>query len=95
MPFNQTEFGKRVKEMRMIRKMTQEELASVLKVDKQQISRIERGVRACSIDLLLELSHHLNVSTDYLLMGKEPAREKNREQLLELAAQLSIIAKDL
>ena len=36
-------------------------------MEKQHISRIERGVTACSIDLLPVLSVTLQVSTDYLL----------------------------
>ena len=34
---------------------------------KQHVSRMENGERSCSIDLLIELSCILHVSTDYLL----------------------------
>lgn len=95
MYFDPKEFGKRLKEIRVIRGMTQEELAELVEVNKQHISRLECGTRTCSIDLLVELSCHLQVSTDYLLIGKEPAREKNREKLLEMISELSTIAKDM
>lgn len=95
MYFDQKEFGKRLRETRLIRGMTQEELAEILNVNKQHISRMERGVTACSIDLLIELSCHLQVSTDYLLMGKEPDTGRQKEQLLEVITKLSAVARSL
>ena len=56
MYFNQIEFGRRLQELRKMNRITQEELAVKVGVDKLHISRMERGVAACSIDLLLELS---------------------------------------
>ena len=56
MYFNQVEFGRRLQELRKMNRITQEELAVKVGVDKLHISRMERGVAACSIDLLLELS---------------------------------------
>lgn len=95
MYFNQVEFGRRVAELRKINGMTQEELAEKLGVEKLHISRMERGVVACSIDLLLEMSATLAVSTDYLLTGKNPGREITRMQLVSVISQLSIIAQSL
>ena len=93
--FDQKELGKRLRETRLIRGMTQEELAEILNVNKQHISRMERGVTACSIDLLVELSCHLQISTDYLLMGKEPDTGRQKEEILEVIAKLSTIVKTL
>ena len=95
MYFDQKEFGKRLKETRLIRGMTQEELAELLNINKQHVSRMERGVTACSIDLLIELSCHLQVSTDYLLMGKEPNTGGQKEQILEVISTLSAVARNL
>ena len=95
MYFDQKEFGKRLKEIRLIRGMTQEELAEMLNINKQHVSRMERGVTACSIDLLIELSCHLQISTDYLLMGKDPDTGKQKEQILEVIKKLSSIAMSL
>ena len=88
MYFNQVEFGKRLQECRKLQKMTQEELTEQIGVEKQHISRIERGVSACSIDLLPMLSATLCVSTDYLLMGKSIDKEMTRTQLLSVISQL-------
>ncbi len=95
MYFNQTEFGARVKECRKRMEMTQEELAELIGVDKNHVSRIERGAKACSIDLLVLLSETLRVSTDYLLTGKSIDREMTRTQVLSVISQLSLIAQNL
>ena len=95
MYFNQMEFGKRLQECRKMQKLTQEELAELVGVEKQHISRIERGVAACSIDLLPVLSVTLQVSTDYLLMGKSIDKELIRTQLLSVISQLTLIAQEL
>lgn len=60
----------------------------------QHISRMERGVEACSIDLLVEISCVLRVSTDYLLMGKEPNREITRNELYSVILQLKILWRE-
>ena len=78
-----------------MQKMTQEQLASLVGVEKQHISRIERGVTACSIDLLPALSVTLKVSTDYLLMGKSIDKELTRTLLLSVISQLTLITQGL
>ena len=95
MCFNQVEFGQRLQECRKLQKMTQEELASLVGVEKQHINRIERGVAACSIDLHPVLSVTLKVSTDYLLMGKSIDKELTRTQLLSVISQLTLITQRL
>ena len=95
MYFNQIEFGQRVQESRKFAGMTQEELAERLGIDKNHVSRIERGAKACSIDILVELSGILKVSTDYLLTGKSIDREMTRTQVLSVISQLSLIAQNL
>ena len=95
MYFRPAEFGKRVQELRKINGLTQEELAAKIGVDKLHISRMERGVAACSIDLLLDLASTLRVSTDYLLTGKNPEKEITRTQLISVISQLSLIAQSL
>ena len=95
MYFNQVEFGKRLQEFRKLQKMTQEEMAELVGVEKQHISRIERGVAACSIDLLPTLSVTLQGSTDYLLIGKSIDKELTRTQLLSVISQLTLITQGL
>ena len=90
MYFDAKEFGKRLHDVRTSRGITQEELAS-----KQYVSRMENGERSCSIDLLIELSCILHVSTDYLLMGSEPSKEEVKNDLLSIISELSTIVKKI
>jgi hypothetical protein len=56
---------------------------------------MENGERSCSIDLLIELSRTLHVSTDYLLMGSEASKEEVKNDLLSIISELSTIAKKI
>ena len=56
---------------------------------------MENGERSCSIDLLIELSCILHISTDYLLMGSEPSKEGIKNDLLSIISELSRIAKKI
>lgn len=52
--------------------MKQIDLATKLGYSSErQLQRIEEGGSACNNDKIMELSQILNVSTDYLLFGKE------------------------
>ena len=83
MYFDAKEFGKRLHDVRTSRGITQEELAVRLGLaSKQHVSRMENGERSCSIDLLIELSCILHVSTDYLLMGSEPSKYQSQTPAL-------------
>ena len=96
MYFDAKEFGKRLHDIRTSRGITQEELAVRLGLaSKQHVSRMENGERSCSIDLLIELSCILHVSTDYLLMGSEPSKEEVKNDLLSIISELSTIAKKI
>ena len=95
MYFDQTEFGKRLHDIRTLRGLTQEALAEKVSVEKQHISRMERGVNACSIDLLVELSCVLGVSTDYLLTGKDSQKERIKNILMDIIAKLMELLKML
>ena len=96
MYFDAKEFGKRLRNARISRGIMQEELAVCLRLaSKQHISRMENGERSCSVDLLVELSCILHVSTDYLLMGNEPGKEKIKNELLDIISELTMVAKKI
>lgn len=90
MEFRRDEFGRRVKQARADRHLTQAQLAEILGIEWQQLSRIERGISGCSNELLVPLSEVLNVSTDFLLKGIESDSELLRRQISILMDQLSI-----
>ena len=86
MYFNQVEFGQRIRELRKIQGKTQEELAAEMNVSYDHLKKIEMGLRACSLDLLVEFSTYFDVSADYLLTGKdyESIRAKVRLEAVRL-----------
>ena len=66
-------FGAKLRALRRARHMTQTDLALQLAPYTQaHISQLERGISAPSIELVLDLAHCFNVSTDYLLLDSIP-----------------------
>lgn len=65
------EIGKRIQARRKQQGLTQEQLADRMNVSIQMVSNLERGNKAIKIDNLVNLSRILDVSTDYILTGKE------------------------
>lgn len=92
--FDPCGFGKRLQSARKALGITQEELAERLHVDRNHITRMERGIRVCSIDLLVEISVALEVSTDYLLSGVIP-NTTTKQSLLIAIEELNKIAQSL
>ena len=67
--------GNRISSLRKNSKMSQEELADLLYVTRQALSKWENGTSIPSIDSLLEVSKIFNVSFDYLLCLNEEVGE--------------------
>jgi len=66
-----TTFGKRLRQIRKERKMTQEEFAKMLGTSKQILSRYEREDRSPRIEVVRKYAEALKVSADYLLGDEE------------------------
>lgn len=60
-------FGQRLQSLRKEKKENQETLAEFLGVKKAQVSEMERGNNGTSLERLVMLCEHYNVSADYLL----------------------------
>ena len=95
MEFNQKLFGQRIQEARMTRGITQEEFAEEIDVSPSYYQKLERGVRTCSLDILVSIAEHLNVSTDYLLTGKRSSTKEIKKALMESSRLLQDLANDL
>ena len=65
----------------------------MLNVESHYVSRIERGMSSCSIEVIIVLSKVLGVSIDYLVVGKEYNSVK--EQLEAVINQLEKIRMDI
>ena len=57
----------RLKELRKLRKMTQQRLAIELNMNQNTISRYESGEREADYQTLIRFTDFFNVSIDYLL----------------------------
>ncbi len=87
MYFNAKDFGKRLQLARKTRGLTQQELADRVSVERKHISHLECGERCCSIDLLVDFSEVLGISTDYLLKGGRPDHAAELDSIIgQLAA---------
>ena len=60
-----------IRQLRLAKGLTQEELAKMVDVTGSQISQIESGKRKPSFETLLKLGEALDCSSAYLLMGEK------------------------
>ena len=63
-------FGQRLKEFRKVKKITQEELATLLKIATPNISDYENGKTTPSIQSLQIIGNTYNLNLDWLLKGQ-------------------------
>ena len=78
-------FGNIIKKLRLDKNMTQEQLAEVLSISAQAVSRWETNIALPDISLLPILANFFDVTTDFLLDVDTSKREKEIELLLEAA----------
>ncbi len=63
------DMGKRIRQKRMSRSMTQEQLAEVTGLSVPYIGMIERGDRTPSLETFIQIADELNATADELLCG--------------------------
>lgn len=67
------EIGSQLKQLRESKKMTQKEVAEILNVTPQTISKWERNKSYPDLDTLVKLSNYFQVSTDQILGKGKPS----------------------
>ena len=67
MAVDSIEIGKRIKQYRLEKQLSQEELGARIGVTRKHLSKIELGNRAPTLDLLILIANALEVSADDLL----------------------------
>ena len=98
------EIGKRIKEIRLKRNMTQDSFAEEAGIcSGQQVSNIERGVCGVSVIKLKDICRVLEIDSDYLLFGITPDNaetelskylsQMNEEQLKYVIETVKLYAK--
>ena len=65
----QLQIGQRIQKLRIDKKIAAVDLAAVLDIQSNQMSRIENGRANCTVPQLYVISQILGCSVDYLLFG--------------------------
>lgn len=75
-------FGDNLKQLRTERKLSQTELANLVKVHPTHVSRYERGQANPTVDVVRKIAEALNVSSDQLIYGDadQMAKDKIRDK---------------
>ena len=91
---DQIKIGKFIAELRKEKNMTQEELASILGISKNAVSKWERGICLMDMSLLKPLSNALDVSINEILAGEHIKSEdfinKSDETIVKLAELIDL-----
>lgn len=93
MRFNRMAYGARIKQLRINKGLTQEQLAEKMHVTATYVVKIENSQRTGSIELAVELADCFGVSLDHLLLGREYSDKKQAFQTV--IAFLSELEADL
>ena len=68
---NMNNFSKNLKELRIEKGLSQQELAQIFNVTQSTVAKWESGDREPNFSILIELSNYFNISTDILLGIKD------------------------
>lgn len=85
-----TEFGKKLKALRRIKRMTQEELAAEMGISKTSVVNYESGARKIPLELIIKFAEFFNASLDELIGLNITNRDKehiifsNNPRMIEL-----------
>lgn len=75
--------GSRIKAERKGRGISQEKLAEAVSVTPHYIYEIERGMKAMSLETLINITDTLEISADYLLFGNRRSEAVPLSELLQ------------
>lgn len=82
------EIGERVRLSRTSLGLSRDKLAELLGISTLFLGYIECGQRGMSINTLHNLCNALNVSADYILLGKNPATDEALKNVLDAISGL-------
>lgn len=82
--------GENLKKQRKLRGLTQEQLADILGVSFQSVSKWERGEAYPDIELLPTIAEYFGITTDELMGMKEIRDNSEADKILEIARENSI-----
>ncbi|MDR1766758.1 MAG: helix-turn-helix domain-containing protein [Lachnospiraceae bacterium] len=85
-------FGRHIKLARKAKGYSVEQLAEKLDISAKHIWQIERGRRACSVQLLVAFCNELTISSEYILSGNidsHVSEDVSREEFYDTYLSLS------
>lgn len=80
---NNKEIGKRIRSVRMMNNLTQDNLGDMLGITGQAIQKMEAGENMITVNSLMILCEKLDVTPDYILFDK-PKTERDVELSFEI-----------
>jgi transcriptional regulator with XRE-family HTH domain len=90
-------FGDNLKRLRTERKLSQTELANLVKVHPTHVSRYERNQANPTVDVVRKIAEALSVSADQLIYGDASQMAKDKIQdneLLNMFSKVQSLATD-
>ena len=81
-------FAENLKQLRKDKQLSQEEIAEILDVSRQAVSKWEQGIGYPEVEKLLLLSSKLNVSLDYLMATEISQQSTNNKD--KVTGQITI-----
>ena len=77
------EVGRRIREIREYQHFTREQLSEKANISIQFLSDIENGYKSMTVLTIINLAKALNISTDYILLGKSSSDNSNeRDEII-------------
>jgi transcriptional regulator with XRE-family HTH domain len=87
--------GSQISSIRKERGLTQAQLAELLEVEPETVSRFERGTAAPSLQRLVSIASALGVGVQHLLVQASPLMDDKFSVLKRQLSQISLADQDL
>lgn len=84
-------FGKRIQEARLLRNITQDQLAEKCGVTPKHISAIERGTSPGSVTLLLNICNYLKITPNSLFIDSVATDNKPEDNIIPIEKHETIL----
>ena len=95
MRFDRMAYGARIKQLRISKGLTQEQLAERINISRTYEAKIESGAQVRPVELAVELVEIFDVSLDFLLLGKDHEQKDRKQELRRIIVLLSILEAEL
>ncbi|KIL42629.1 helix-turn-helix domain-containing protein [Jeotgalibacillus soli] len=88
-------FGERLKQLRLHKKKTQQDMAALLGISRQAYGYYENGSRQPDYNAIKLLADYFEVSIDYLITGKQGNKKEDGIWEEVLDPEIELFFKDL